>query len=63
MVGEDIASNGRQLIQCARAESHAGTTIFQDMNIVVPVRLSANSDWISIKYLAEYPRLPFCVLL
>jgi len=53
---------GQMLIQSARAESHASTTKFQDRNKVVLVRLSEHTDWISCVYLAQYPRLLFCVL-
>ena len=31
-------------------------------NIVVLAQLSAPTDWISCLYLAQYPRLPICVL-
>ena len=50
------------LIQPAREESHASTTIYQDRNIDVLTRLSAPPDRISRMYLAQYPRLPCCVL-
>ena len=48
-----------QLIQPVWAESPRHLTIFQHN---VQARLSAHTDWISFMYLAQYPRLPFCVL-
>jgi len=54
MEDEDIAPNTHRTADpvCLWTESHASTTIFQDMNIVILARFSANiaqneiSDWI-----------------
>ena len=57
MDDEDIAPyTYLQLIQSVWAES-----LCWNIHIVL-ARLSANTDWISCMYLAQYPRLPFCVL-
>jgi len=59
MEDEDIASNTYvQLIQSIWAESSACTLCW---NIVL-ARLSSHSNWISCLHLAQYPRLPFCIL-
>ena len=48
MEDEDIAPHTYiQLIQSARAECHASTTIFQDRIRVIMARLSAHTDWVS----------------
>ena len=61
MENENISAKYIQLIQSVGMGRKS--CLYTMLEYCVLARLSAHTDWISCMYLAQYPRLPFCVLI